>query len=385
MQPTDVNDRKVLVTGGAGFIGTHTVDALIAAGADVRVLDNLDPQVHRAGTGVPDDLDPDAELIVGDVRDADVVDRALDGVDAVLHLASLTGVGQSMYDLRSYSDVNITGTATLLERILKSGIQLSRVVLSSSRATYGEGTFSCERCGNVYPEARRREDLDCRDFDVRCPSCGRTPSGIPTAEDRPLHPSSVYGWTKRCQEEQCRYAAETFGMPVTVLRYFNVYGSRQSLSNPYTGIVSIFYTRLREGLPISIYEQGVPIRDFVHVSDVVRTNLAALKTSLKPGAVLNVGTGVGSTIPDVAMALAEALEQESEIAVTDDYRVGDIHSCVADIGRHIEAFGFRPTVPLREGMAEFVSWAQRSESVDLYDRMVDEMKAFGLFGKRDGS
>jgi dTDP-L-rhamnose 4-epimerase len=318
---------------------------------------------------------------VGDVRDADAVDRALAGVDRVVHGAALTGVGQSMYDLRAYADVNVTGTANLLERVLRARADIGRLVLSSSRAVYGEGSFDCDACGLVHPPPRVRADLERGDFDVRCPTCGGPirPAGSP--EDRPLRPVSVYGWTKRCQEEQCTAAAETFGLPVTTLRYFNVYGSGQSLLNPYTGIVSIFTTRLLGDQPIAVYEQGVPVRDFVHVSDVARGNLAALAADLAPGTVANVGTGVPASIPRVAEALGRALGRAPTIEIGSSFRMGDIHSCIAATSRLAGTLGIEAKVSLDDGLEEFAGWASGRDHADLYDHMVKELEAFGLFDR----
>jgi dTDP-L-rhamnose 4-epimerase len=372
---------RVLITGGAGFIGTATAAALAATGAEVRVLDNLDPQVHGDRRRFPAALEEVAECVLGDVRDPDAVDRALAGVDRVVHCAALTGVGQSMYDLRAYADVNVTGTANLLERVLRTRPDLRRLVLSSSRAVYGEGTFACPACGDVHPPPRDRADLERGDFDVRCPACGAAVRPVGSPEDRPLRPVSVYGWTKRCQEDQCTAAAATFGLPVTVLRYFNVYGSGQSLLNPYTGIVSSFTTRLLDDRPITIYEQGLPVRDFVHVSDVVRCNLAALGADLAPGTIVNVGTGVGASIVEVAEALARALGREATIEVGSSFRLGDIHSCIAATARQAGVLGVEAKVTLEAGLDEFAAWASGREYVDLYDRAVEELEAFGLFGR----
>ena len=379
---TGLTGERVLITGGAGFIGAYTAMALAAAGAEVRVLDNLDPQVHGDQAGFPAPLEDAAECIVGDVRDPDAVDRALAGVDRVVHCAALTGVGQSMYDLRAYADVNVTGTANLLERVLRAPADIRRLVLSSSRAVYGEGSVECEGCGVGHPPPRARSDLERGDFGVRCPTCGGGRArSVGTPEDRPLRPVSVYGWTKRCQEEQCAAAAETFGLPVTVLRYFNVYGGGQSLLNPYTGIVSIFYGRLLEDRPIAIYEQGVPVRDFVHVSDVVRGNLAALGTDLAPGTVVNVGSGVPTSITQVAEALGRAVGRAPTVEVGPDFRVGDIHSCVAATSRLVATLGIDAKVSLDAGLEEFAAWASGRDHVDLYDHMVKELEAFGLFDR----
>jgi dTDP-L-rhamnose 4-epimerase len=375
-----VRGNLILITGGAGFIGSHTIEALLARGDRVRILDNLDQQVHGEHRILPDRLDSEIELVNGDVRDAATVDECLLGVDRVLHLASLTGVGQSMYDLRDYTDVNVTGTANLLERIARSRGKVRRLVLSSSRAVYGEGTFECSVCGVVFPQGRAKRALESGDFAMYCPRCHGEVRSVPTTESRPLRPLSIYGWTKRCQEELCLQASDISGIPVTILRYFNVYGPRQSLVNPYTGIVSIFYARIIAGKPISIYENGVPARDFVHVSDVVAANLAALDQSEEGCATINVGTGMATTVAEVARSLGRAVDRQPTIEVGPEYRAGDIHSCVAETARMRELVGSSARVSLDEGLDEFARWASGQASIDRYDNMVEEMRRHGLFG-----
>jgi dTDP-L-rhamnose 4-epimerase len=372
----------ILITGGAGFIGSHTADALIARGHVVRVLDWLDPQIHGNADVFPTYLHPAVERIRGDVRNLEDVTQALDGVCAVYHFAALTGVGQSMYELRNYAHVNSTGTATVLEAILQRGQPLKRFVLASSRAVYGEGTHLCPRCGIVYPPLRRREDLEQGHFAPLCPSCGADTDSIATAEERPLQPVSVYGWTKKHQEDLCLHAAQTFGLPVVCLRYFNVYGSRQSLKNPYTGIVSIFFNRLMAGQPISLYEHGLPGRDFVHISDVVRANVLALEAEDALGCRLNIGTERRHTVLDLAQALASACGQSPSFLDRGEFRIGDINSCFANIERARRVLGYQPQVTLEEGMREFVAWARQQESIDLYERTVRELSGHGLFGQK---
>lgn len=371
----------VLITGGAGFIGSHTAHALITAGHQVRVLDCLDPQIHGNEPGFPDFLHPDIECIRGDVRDPEAVAGALQGIDAVYHFAALTGVGQSMYDLRHYTDVSVTGTANLLECIVKQKTNLKRLILASSRATYGEGTARCSEHGLQYPDLRKREDLEAGRFDLYCPHCGRVMEAVPTAEDRPLKPTSVYAWTKQQQENLCQYAAQDFGVPVSVLRYFNVYGPHQSLNNPYTGVVAIFFSRIRSGNPVSIYEHNKPIRDMVYVGDVVQANLRALEADINPRSAINVGAGTRHTIEDVAHAVADALGVEPDLRDSGEFRVGDILQCYADLERANNLLGYHPSKSLMQGMSAFVDWASTQEANDEYQRTVDELTAFGLFGK----
>ncbi len=375
---------KVLITGGAGFIGSHTADALIAQGHEVRILDLLDPQIHGDGTEFPVYLDPAVECVRGDVCDMETVTAALDGVDAVYHLAALTGVGQSMYDLRSYVDTNCTGTATLLEAIIKRDCPIQRLILASSRAVYGEGTHNCPAHGCIYPELRSREDLERGIFDCLCPTCRGVLLTVPTREERPLNPISVYAWTKLQQEQQCRYVADTFRIPAILLRYFNVYGSRQSLKNPYTGVMSIFYSRLHAGQPIYLYEHGKPGRDFVHVSDVVRANLLALHADVPFGCAINVGSGLDVTIRDVAGVLQAATRLQTEMLDWGEYRIGDIHSCTADLQRARQLLGYEPKASLVHGIREFTDWADTEQSVDLYDQAKGELQRHGLFGRAGG-
>ena len=371
----------VLITGGAGFIGSHTADALIREGYRVRILDCLDPQIHGHKTDFPAYLHPEIECIRGDVRSVDDVLLALNGVSYVYHFVALTGVGQSMYDMKNYTDVNISGTANLIETIVKHKFPIKKFILSSSRAVYGEGTHECPSCGIVYPSIRNRADMEQNRFDVLCPKCGRKTNSVVTSEERPLTPISLYGWTKKLQEELCQYAAKTFGLKVVILRYFNVYGSRQSLQNPYTGIVSIFFSRLIAGNAISIYEHGTPLRDFVHVLDVVQANLQALNCDVSPGKALNVGTGVDASILDVARALALAVGQEPKFIDRGEFRIGDIHACVACLSQARKLLNYEPKILIIEGMREFTAWAQNQQSADLYQETVEKLQIFGLLGQ----
>lgn len=378
---TEIDITNILITGGAGFIGSHTADALIARGHRVRILDLLDPQIHGDSADFPRHLNPGAEYVRGDVCELSCVLTALKGIDVVYHFAAQTGVGQSMYDMRSYSYTNCVGTATLLEAVIKGAYPVKRLVLASSRAVYGEGTHLCVAHGIVYPRVRRREDMERGQFEVHCPVCGGEVSSVPTDEDRPLTPVSVYGWTKKQQEEQCLYMTETFKFPVITLRYFNVYGSRQSLKNPYTGVMTVFYNRIMNGQPIFIYERGTPLRDFVHVSDVVQANLLALEENIQRSSCINVGSGQRHSILDIAEAMARACGREVSMVDSGEFRVGDIHACIAGLARAKESLGYVPRVSLEEGMQEFIVWAKRQESVDLFDKSTEELRRYNLLGR----
>lgn len=372
---------NILITGGAGFIGSHTADALLAHGHRVRVLDLLDPQIHGGQNKFPAYLDPRIECIQGDVRSVKDLGRALEDIDAVYHFAALTGVGQSMYDIRNYVDINCNGTATLIETIVKTKKQLKRLILSSSRAVYGEGTHFCSEHGLQYPQPRSREKMEAGSFDVFCPHCQKPLQSRPTAEDRPYYPMSVYAWSKKHQEDYCLYAAKTYGLSLTILRYFNVYGQRQSLQNPYTGVVSIFFSRFAAGQPVYLYEHGKPGRDFVHVSDVAQANVLALENDTPPGSCFNVGMGEEQTIQQIAEALAAASGVKPQFEDRGEFRVGDIRSCYADLSRSRSILGYEPRINLIEGMKQFASWARGEKSVDLYQKTVDELTRYGLFGQ----
>lgn len=372
---------RILITGGAGFIGSHTARLLVQAGHSVRILDILDQQVHGPRAAFPAWLPPEAETLRGDICNPEDLDRALDGVDAVIHSAALTGVGQSMYDLSAYARTNVAGTALLLERILKRKQSLKRMVLSSSRAIYGEGLHHCMQHGVFHPEPRERSALAAGRFEIACPLCGAPAEAAATPESFGARPLSMYAWTKFEQEAYLRFAAKAHGLPITILRYFNVYGARQSLRNPYTGIVSIFFSRLKSGAPISLYEGGQPLRDFVHVLDVARANVLALSPELPPCACLNVGSGHAITVKQLALALAHASGRTARLEDRGEYRVGDVRACFAEGAQARQVLGFTPNVSLEVGLRDFAAWAaEMQQSDDRYEQTVAELRNHGLFG-----
>ena len=372
--------ERVLVTGGAGFIGSHLVDALLTQGYDVRVLDNLEPQVHgglRERGEWPVYLSRDCERVCGDIRDRDAVCRALDGIEVVFHQAAVMGIGKSMYAAEHYVDVNVRGTAVLLDVLTSERHRVRKLIVASSMSIYGEGKYICSAHGVVYPRLRLVEQLSQRDWEVHCPHCGNQVRPLPTDEEKPLHSTSVYAVTKKSEEEMCLLLGQAYGLPTVALRYFNVYGSRQSLSNPYTGVAAIFSSRILHGRPPVVYEDGLQSRDFVHVSDVVQANLLALTHDQMDGGVFNVGTGRALTVLQVARTLVDCLDGGVEPEITHQFRAGDIRHCVADVSR-IERLGYRAAVPFETGMAELVEWVRSQSAEDGFEEASLELARRGL-------
>lgn len=346
---------RVLITGGAGFIGSHVTDALLAAGYTVRILDALTPQVHPGASGTkPPYLHGDAELLVGDVRDPDAVRQALQGVDAVCHLAAAVGVGQSMYQIAHYTAVNNLGTAVLLEALAVRPV--ARLVVASSMSLYGEGLYRTADSAIVTSAARDLAALRAGDWEVR-DTQGAPLIPLPTPESKPPALASVYALSKYDQERLCLLAGRAYGIPTVALRFFNTYGPRQALGNPYTGVLAIFASRLLNGKPPLIHEDGRQRRDFVSVHDVARACRMALEAPLPRGElVCNVGSGEHRSVLEVAGSLAAALGAAIEPELTGTYRVGDIRHCYADISLARQALGYAPRVRFEDGLAELVEW-----------------------------
>ncbi len=367
---------RVLVTGGAGFIGSHLADRLLAAGHEVRAYDCLDPQVHPAGP--PDYLDPNVELIVGDVRDEESLGRAMDDADAVVHLAAAVGVGQSMYEIRRYVEVNSVGCAALLEQLVERRDRVRRLVVASSMSIYGEGQYRNERTGEhglapgLRPEsqlAERRWEVESAEGDLLLPER--------TAETKPLLPTSVYAVTKRDHEELCLSVGAAYGVPTLALRLFNVYGPRQALGNPYTGVAAIFASRLLNGHAPVAFEDGAQTRDFVHVTDVARAFHLAVE-SAADGAALNVCTGQPSSVVDVAQGLAKGLDLSIEPELVGKYRAGDIRHCIGDPTRAAELLDFRAAMEVGTGLGQLAEWLAGQEADDRVEQAMEELRQRGL-------
>ncbi len=368
--------KNILVTGGAGFLGSHLVDALLAAGHRVCIFDNLTPQVH--GEDVPDYLSPEAELICGDVRDSAAVHGALDGIEVVFHLAAAVGVGQSMYEIAPYIGANTQGTAVLLQELLGRRNRVQKLVLASSMSVYGEGKYFCAQCGETSPDLRSASQLKSKHWDTVCPRCSEVLTPVPTDENKPLQCSSIYSLSKRAQEEMCLLFGRTYGLPVVALRYFNIYGPRQALSNPYTGVAANFASRLLNGGAPLVFEDGRQMRDFLAAEDAVQAGLLAMERSTADGRALNVGSGQPISIREVAAQLAQALETSIAPEITGKYRSGDVRHCFADISAARTLLGYEPRVSFAAGVRKLVQWLRSQQPQDRAAEAVAQLSSFGL-------
>lgn len=371
--------HTTLITGGAGFIGTNLANALVRRGHRVTVMDNFSPQIHGDHPNLSG-LSDEVQVMKGDVRSRDDLVRAIEGQTNIVHLAAETGTGQSMYEIDRYTDVNVGGTSRLLDLLTNMPNQVERLVIASSRAIYGEGKHRCDEHGIVYPGARSEADMAQRDFAVKCPVCNRATECLSTDEGSRIHPSSVYGITKQVQEQLVLTVGKSLGLHAAALRYQNVYGPGQSLKNPYTGILSIFSTRLRNGHSLSIFEDGRESRDFVYIDDVVAATVLALETPAAAGLAINVGSGVRTDVDTVARTLKSLLNADGDIEITGNFRMGDIRDNYADMTVARDILGFEPQFDFATGIERFVAWVKAQEPAeDGFARSIEELKAKGLY------
>lgn len=376
--------NKVLITGGAGFIGSNIALKLIEQGYHVTVLDSLSEQIHGSN---PDVTSPLYQSIKGKVRfvkgsvnnSADWA-LALEDADYVIHLAAETGTGQSMYEIKKYVETNIGGTALLLDILANTKHHVKRVVVAESRAIYGEGKYHCSHCGDVYPMERKDEDMEKGDFECKCPKCGRDVELVATTEDSAIHPSSVYGIAKQVQGQLVHLVCKSIGVESVSFRYQNVYGPGQSLSNPYTGILSIFSTQIKNHHPLNIFEDGKETRDFVYIDDVADATILGMEVAEANGHVFNIGTGVATDVLTVAKTLCEKYKIQVPIQVSGNYRIGDIRHNFADISLAKKILGFKPKWSFSEGIGAFTKWVNKQDvQEDKYETSIEEMKKKGLY------
>lgn len=368
--------KQILITGGAGFIGSHLANELIGKGYKVRVLDNLLEQVHGEEQKRPDYLHPEAELLQGDVRDRQIMDKALEGVQVVYHFAARVGVGQSMYEIREYTDVNNTGTAVLLEALAQQPVE--KLVVASSMSIYGEGLYQDASGNSFEAESRSREQLMQADWELQNAE-GKVLAPVATPESKTPSLASVYALSKYDQEQMCLIVGKAYNIPTVALRFFNAYGPHQALSNPYTGVLAIFASRFLNNKPPMIFEDGMQQRDFVSVYDIARACRLAMETPEAADEVFNIGSGQSYTILEVATKMAAVLKKEQlQPEITGKYRVGDIRHCFADISKARKVLGYEPVYTLEKGMEELAAWLQDQIAVDKVADAKQELEARGL-------
>lgn len=375
---------NVLVTGGAGFIGSNITLKLLKKGYGVTVLDSLSEQIHGSNPELTSPLfqsiKDKVSFIVGNVCNREDWERALVDIDYVIHLAAETGTGQSMYEIKKYVDTNIGGTALLLDILTNTKHHVKRIVVAESRAIYGEGKYYCSNCGDVYPLGRKDEDMSRGDFECKCPKCSGEIEPVVTTEDSAIHPSSVYGISKQVQGQLVHLICKNIGVESVSFRYQNVYGPGQSLTNPYTGILSIFSTRIKNGNGLNIFEDGKETRDFVYIEDVVDATILGMEVPAANGHVFNIGMGVATDVLTVANTLCEKYGIQVPITVSSNYRLGDIRHNYADITSARLILGFEPKWNFSDGIELFTNWVNQQEvQIDNYEASIEEMKKKGLY------
>lgn len=367
---------KILVTGGAGFIGSFIVDELLKKGHEVTIFDNLTEQVHKGK--LPSYLNPSAKLIKGDVTDYETFKSAVLDSEIVFHEASAVGVGQSMYEIRHYVQDNVMGTANLMHIVANEPHNLKKILVAASMSSYGEGAYQCGKCGVVYPSLRSEQQMSRAEWEPVCGKCSSVLKPIPTPEDKQLNQNSIYAITKSTQEQMVLTVGKAYGVPSVSLRYFNVYGPRQSLSNPYTGVAAIFMSRIKNNSQPIIFEDGLQTRDFISVHDIARANLIAMESKSADYETFNVGSGKPTTIKGVAEVLAKLYGKDIKPLVTRKFRKGDVRHCYADISKIRSSLDFEPKISFEDGMKELAEWSEKAESLDMVDMANEELKKKGL-------
>ncbi|MFX1593133.1 MAG: GDP-mannose 4,6-dehydratase [Promethearchaeota archaeon] len=372
--------KNILVIGGAGFIGSHLIDELLNLNHNIIVYDVLEPQVHGNISNPPNYLAKNIKFIKKDIRNQEALLESLIDIDVIYHLAAMVGVGQSMYQINKYVDVNVSGTSILLDHLVNKPNNVKKLILASSMSTYGEGEYQCEKCGTIYPKIRVKSQLEKGDWELNCPECGKKAIPIPTKEEKIQECTSIYALTKKEQEKMCLLIGETYGIDTTALRLFNVYGSRQALSNPYTGVCAIFSSNLLCNNSPLIYEDGNQTRDFVHVKDICQALILSMEKSQARNEVFNVGTGLPITIKEVAQIIAKYINPSITPIITNKFRLGDIRHCFSDISKISSKLGYKPTVSFEKGISELIDWVkiQRGKVEDKSSRANEELREKGL-------
>ena len=372
--------RNVLITGGAGFIGLNLTIKLISKGYNITILDCLSPQIHgKAESSLFKKVKDKCIFIKGDIRVKTDLQKAIKGQEIIIHLAAETGTGQSMYEKSKYFDVNVKGTENMLELLAEKKYPIEKIIIASSRAIYGEGKYLCQNKGFVYPSNRTEEDMKKGDFNPKFNTCSSQIKLVATDEKSKIHPTSIYGVTKQKQEELILSVAKSLNIPAVSFRYQNVYGPGQSLSNPYTGILSVFSTRILNNNNIDIYEDGLQSRDFVYIQDVVDATILGIEEDSANGEVFNVGSGVPITVNDVANCLKEIYNSNVSIILNGKFRLGDIRHNYADLTKIKNLLGFKPKYSFEQGIHKFVEWVKKQEiNEDKYENSIIELISKGI-------
>ena len=374
--------KNILITGGAGFIGTSLCLRLLKDDYKITVIDNFSEQIHGSDykeSALYKKIAGKVEIVNASITNKDAFVKALKGKQIIVHYAAETGTGQSMYDIEHYCNVNMQATAQMLDYITNEENDVQKIVVASSRSIYGEGRYRCKEHGIVYPKARKEDDLIKKDFAVKCPKCSKDAELLSTDEESKIHPASIYGITKQVQEQMITLMGESLGISTIGLRYQNVYGPGQSLKNPYTGILSIFSTRILNDNPINIFEDGAESRDFVYIDDIVEATYLAIISDRKENEVYNVGTGVGITVEEVTKQLYKSYNKPENYSISGNFRLGDIRHNIADLTKIKNNLGFSPQVSFEKGMNKFCDWVKSQEvEEDRFQASMDEMKEKGL-------
>lgn len=373
--------KSVLVTGGAGFIGSHLVDKLIdEMGLEVTVFDILEEQVHGKEKKIPNYLNKNAKFIQGSVTNYEKLKVLVLNHDVVFHLAAMVGVGQSMYQVKKYVEHNILGTANLLDILVNSDHNVRKLVIASSNTIYGEGKYNCDNCGIIYPRNRSKDQLKNKDWEIKCPTCDINVKPLLSDEETPFDSKSIYAFSKQAQEQMDLLISNTYGIDTTILRFFLVYGPRQALSNPYTGVCAIFSSRLFHGKSPIVFEDGLQSRDFVNVKDVCQALILAMEKKEANGEIFNVASGEPITIKEVAEIITEKINPKLRPIYTNQYRIGDIRHCLADISKIKNKLGYKPEISFREGITEFIEWVKSQTKIikDESQKAINELKERSL-------
>jgi Nucleoside-diphosphate-sugar epimerases len=383
--------KNVLITGGSGFIGAEIVNQLYNEGEwNITVLDSMTEQIHGKNwqnSYLYKSIEGKCKFTKGSVCDLEIVQDAVKDAEVVLHLAAETGTGQSMYQINQYNGTNVMGTSNLLQAIsiLGSESKVKKIILSSSRSVYGEGKYECPKCGVIYPDGRNKEKMLDGDFNFYCPNCGEKLTLLSTTEDSAIKPASLYAYTKYAQEMMLRTMCSAMGIDYTIFRFQNVYGVGQSLKNPYTGILSVFSTLMLENKPVNIFEDGLESRDFINVKDIAEGVIDSIDCERSNGETINLGSGINTSVIEIAEILKKHYGSSSEIKITGDFRIGDIAHNKADISKAKEILNFRPTITLEEGLKAFCSWVEGQDKDNSgYERSLSEMEKAGMFVRKQG-